>query len=1005
MKSANRRGNRSFRPRVQNLENRRLLATVGVVSLGQDGVDLTGPSMSIGPDGLQDIHLQLTNLQLAEVSQIQIVGPASSNSWAFGKNKAGAANAVFFQAGSYNPGVNPTHISQYTSSGDLYLNPTTLPSGGGGGATTTLHTGDQLSISITYGFASTPQDTGSVTLVSIANPPLAMPSVAIPANVNNSSTISITVDGQDNNNLARRAGFVHLVVNNLPGAISTAEVSDQAGEYGLGIWQYPYTGSSGAWAIQVIQFPNSSTADIFFPPTRDETQSILGVSSASDMTLRLTFNGDTSQYVKQFAGGAWNPGLMATQPLNRDKPMLMTPTNGPELAYDVDQINKGTSGTANGVISLQAITYILTDPLKITQPIKIIGNGAILDFQPNGWSTGGPNASSPLVQGAIYTAGKYYSDLVVDIENLTINFAGATMNAWFDPANDHGTTAVINLSNDDQTRQYLTLSGVTILGPPAYIPGTWPSSPNPSTDNNQLEVAMDLVLSGNYDSGSITSSKFQGGPVHLQDGPWIVGGTTASAGNIHYGAMTKTGSNAAFSFQTPHDVLFESNVATQNDTSSNDPNSSIHSAPEGHLFRLVNLQGGGFNDKVENNSFSGGWLGSESFYFSASGITSGPNAPESVLAESGYQVFYEGQLGSVSADGRLLVLPPQSSNAASSWSGNTTQAGPGLVVSIINTQNADGSANPLAGNFYLVGQQISTSPPTFLMQSAFPQVTSASGKYVISISDGFVGDNYLNNTIDDGHSLSQLFVTDGRIASTAFVLDSQFGTNVKSNTITGGTTLTANWTGGSISIGAAGSSTTLNAAQQFTQGSGPNQFPMRYHQTDGPSLGVTISGNIIKNSVAGINLGLSTPLDAVPVSNHQGRLYLMANILSNSFYYDQSFLNQWNTKFLNYTSDNTTTVDHRKNSPNDISTPPTISVGIGVSGKGNDREASTLMTNGVFEDPNQLSVTIYGNSAYILNGSSTTPRTDPSGQVSAAVINGLKIVAPLSQYTSPSTAT
>ncbi len=50
---------------VTSLETRRLLSAA-VTCLGQDGQDLVGPDASQGPDGIQDLHLQLSDLAAAD---------------------------------------------------------------------------------------------------------------------------------------------------------------------------------------------------------------------------------------------------------------------------------------------------------------------------------------------------------------------------------------------------------------------------------------------------------------------------------------------------------------------------------------------------------------------------------------------------------------------------------------------------------------------------------------------------------------------------------------------------------------------------------------------------------------------------------------------------------------------------------------------------------------------------------------------------------------------------
>ena len=65
------------------------------------------------------------------------------------------------------------------------------------------------------------------------------------------------------------------------------------------------------------------------------------------------------------------------------------------------------------------------------------------------------------------------------------------------------------------------------------------------------------------------------------------------AGNKHDGAFASTFAPSAFGFNNPHDLTFDSNIVSQQDSN-------------GHVFRLINIAGSGFNDTISNNTFGGG---------------------------------------------------------------------------------------------------------------------------------------------------------------------------------------------------------------------------------------------------------------------------------------------------------------------------------------------------------------------------------------------------------------
>ena len=299
---------------------------------------------------------------------------------------------------------------------------------------------------------------------------------------------------------------------------------------------------------------------------------------------------------------------------------------------------------------------------------------------------------------------------------------------------------------------------MTILGPPNFdaAPPTAPDAYHAYAG----EPEIPLVETGD-DNGSIAGSKFQGGSVQLAGGPWTV------TGNAHLGAFAGSYTPSAFSLVTPHDVTFTSNLV-------------IQTAAGGTTFRLVNLAESGYDDTIVGNTFVGGQVGNEVTYVktsATSGFYSGINDSEVILTEP-KDFLFEGTPAAISADGRTLVLPMASSTVASRTyvDGST---GPGLIVSIVD------AANPLAGTYYRVAQQLSSSPLTFLMQDPLP-----AGKYVISVVAGFVGDTISDNVINLAGKSSTGIVLSG----------SDFGTTVASNTIQGGGTYSYPYTGTGILV-------------------------------------------------------------------------------------------------------------------------------------------------------------------------------------------------------------
>ena len=198
----------------------------------------------------------------------------------------GWANAEFFY---------PTGVTLLAPDGELYISPTVdsaystsgVALGSSTGSPVTLQNGDVLALTVTYLLLSngTSTDSGSTTVTGLAEPPLPMPAVAVPSPVVTNSGIQVTWPsaspyGQNN---TYQQGWADLTVTGLKGmAISTATLSDQMGMY----WSNTDTTYHDYLVVQ--EASGDDTANIYFPPTRNESVSMPGVSTATDMTLRST---------------------------------------------------------------------------------------------------------------------------------------------------------------------------------------------------------------------------------------------------------------------------------------------------------------------------------------------------------------------------------------------------------------------------------------------------------------------------------------------------------------------------------------------------------------------------------------------------------------------------------------------------------------------------------------------------------------------------------------------
>lgn len=966
------RRRRMVRPSLLLLESRRLL-TVSVSWDGQDGVDLVGPTVAVGPDGIQDVHLHLSMMQSSYSTGTTIQTIVATNpsgfEWEYhsGNSRNGWANAEFFYMTNA-----PTDWSQ----GDIYLNPTIdsnlsngssgQPLGSSTGPPITLANGDVLNFTVMYSNGNT--DTGSKTVSGLTQPPAAMTTTPAPANVQ-PDTLVVTNDGQASEGqfAGIPKGYVHLNVTGLTGAIASATISDQAGW----IWTSP----SGP-SPMVQGAPDEQSADIFFPPNRNEAVCPQGVSASTDMALRIAYaTGPTAtQYFTQFPGGAWDPSLMATNPQGN---LVIPNSSNSVMASDLIGALEFTSGTETDTVELPAgATITLTQPLEINHSVDIVGNGATIQFAAS-WTSA--------THYAIYldpnTKDRLGIDKGIQIDFSDFNIDFGASNIWYNPeTNDPTQYSVIDLQMPSGYSYTANFSGMNITGPPALDPEIFQNDihQNGPPDSTYWiykyvgEPATQLVDMAQGGNGSITGCTFQGGPVTVSGGPWKV------IGNTHLGARAQSYGLAAFTARSPHDLIVEGNHVAQND-------------PNGVEFRLINFANSSYNDLVFDNTFVGGSVGNEQTFVwtgQGTGYYQGLNDPEIILEESD-SIFYEGSVGTVSQGGWVLTLPVPSASIASRGWMEPDSTGPGMVVSIINTKNSDGSPNSLAGEWFTIAQQISESPPTFLMNSPLP-----AGSYSISVGNGFTHDEFLDNVLN----------MTGKSSTGIDLVGNNYGVTIEHNTIIGGTIYDpAHGAGTAILV----QSYITNASYSNSEPSSyasqePLPFGIPYAWTYTPALGITIEYNTIVNSVGGLILDVQH-LYIAPNPSF-GRLYLEAMVQYNTFEWTQDWLNWWGATGPVESNGQYPQVPINSTDPpfywiwndsyypvhmeSDSYLPPSITVGDGSGAR--EPLPSTVGGNDGYIDPYELSVTIQGNTAYTVNSSgSLTARAEPSGQVYDGVVNGV----------------
>ena len=945
-------------PQFTFLETRRLLSA-DVTCIGQDGQDLVGPDASQGPDGIQDLHLQISNLA-APIAQIVVQAPGGFE-WATEPDPTGAALAEYFPSttpGEGNLYINPEVKSNLAAAGS------TLPLGGSTGSLIQLSNGVPLTVTIDYQGQVSPDivNVDVSNLVSATDP---IPLINTPGNV--VGTFQVTSDGQDGTGPNYAQGFVHLVVT-APSGVSfnsatfsqvTWGLSDQAGLE----WDSSNATLGHNHVYATLRPNTNNVVDLYFPPARDEAPT--AGSTEPTMLLRVGLPGNSAVYATSFTGAAWSLSALANSFDSQAAPSP-APTTEAQLRADLTSVDPEYD-----TIDLPAnTTIVIAQPIEITHSVKIVGNNATLLFD-QGNTAAWPSTAS----GAIYVDAPVYTNIQLTLDNFTIKFDPNSPIRWsnppgtepalFDPENNPADTTIAVIDTRDSTTNLnitiLTLNGMTIQGPPAFDGSAYPSLQTQLANSGDTihqyvgEQDIDLIRTNDEDSGTISNSNFQGGSIQVFGGPWNI------TGNTVLGSTADTYSPSAFGLHSPHDVLLEGNLVSQAD-------------PGGREFRLVNLAGAGFNNTIENNSFGGnaGQVGNEDGYDAASGQFGGINDPEVMLAESGDNVLFEGRPGAISADGQILVLPDLRASAFP----NTT--GPGMVVSILSGVNSDGTANmSQAGQWFRVAQQVSLTADNtieLLMEDPLPAMPQG-GYYVIEVTNGFVNNSFINNTIDlTGKS------------STGLVLGGEdYGTQIIGNHFTGGTIYDDVYTGTAISL----------IASLWSASSGNGAFPLPAGWTALPNLGTVINQNTIQDSVGGIVIGVGHAVNywegLVVSSSEIGREFLTASVTNNAFVFDSSFLSSWSSASV---ADG--------NNPAESTIPPTVTIGSGFSVEGPGPYGSprfpwmignAITVNksdqSIFIDPIENVVTVQGNSVEnIAANGAVTQESGLSGQVYAGTVNG-----------------
>lgn len=307
--------------------------------VGQRTQDWVGPGTGVGPDGFQDVELQLTKLSRnAKVISVAVEGPSRLR-WQSGINPKGDANAELVRD------------EKDTTRASLFFQPDRDM------------TDQSLAVVVAYEGGKSDRTTLKAGRV---DPKLRIPGIALPKT--KAGTFKVEWLGQDGSRVVG-AGDVHLRVSGLGAGrrFAAAVLTDSV----RGNWVYHRderikTPSAEPDPLPMACQPASDAdgADLYFAPIRDET--------GATLTLRLVLSDGTSSWV-QFPGGACNPDLRA--PVPSATSVVAKP--GDDLN---DLVNR------YGTVTLSKGTYPLARPLVLNQPVNLTGEvGAELQFaQPAG---------------------------------------------------------------------------------------------------------------------------------------------------------------------------------------------------------------------------------------------------------------------------------------------------------------------------------------------------------------------------------------------------------------------------------------------------------------------------------------------------------------------------------------------------------------------------------------------------------------------------------------------
>jgi hypothetical protein len=830
---------RSIRLAVEVLDHRVLPSDLSGVWLGQDGHDFVGPSTAPAPDGVQDIHIQLSGIPAGRQVVFVDVQGLGGGDWQYN--------------GPYGPWAVAVLQAPGSTTTDLYFEPYQT------------ETGRPFSVSVRYDDRST----DSTWLAGgTADPNLRMPAASL-------SVDSATQDGNDLVGTGPNVGpdgFQDLVLH-LSGlspnvAVQSLVVSNSTGP----AWTYGANPTGLNNAELVVDRGDASQANLYLQPTRDlNGQSLtLALAYANGKTDATTFDvsiatpaelpvaepaplplertGPAGQWMGQDGLNLTGPGdvHLAVSNLPAGRSVVAATLNDPE-------------GGLWAFASSSAASYYI-DPFTAALGVRVLPGGhADLGFQPIRDETGatltlrlqfddGSIALVPIAGGAadlglrgaepqstavVAHPGDHLSALAntygtVELSPGVYNLSQPLVlnNAVTIAATAPGATLLFSQSAQDTPwttairvqASHVTLQGFAIrcagtvnwnhnvqFGP-AVIGSGDNLDPRPAGDPlvgltfqnldiqsppaaTPWEAAPALFRLDTATSGIIANNTLDGGTTEIANGPWTI------ANNKYVGTVADTYTPTAFAAHHVHDLVIASN--------------HLQPSPgSGKTYRFLVMNQGGVNDSITNNTVIGiGPMDSD---------TEPSNNSSEVLLTEDYALHFEGMPLAISSDGNILQIPQPRGGAARA----------GDVVAILS--------GPDAGQWRTIAQAI--DPGTYLMESPLP-----SGSYAISICSGFANETYSGNTIN---------TTGGSTDVDLDLQGGQFGVRVTQNTLIGG-------------------------AAGLIAGAPPSNVPSSFGWSHAPFFGATISGNVIRDASVGAALSVE---HGASIKSSVGRVYWMGSL-------------------------------------------------------------------------------------------------------------------------------